>query len=213
MADERAMPWPELKRSMVAILRGVRPDEIEAVAAALFDAGFEVIEVPLNSPEPFVSIEKAVKLAPANCLIGAGTVLEAAAVDRVADAGGRLVVSPNVVPQVIARAAKHRMVSMPGVFTATEALLAIGSGASGLKFFPASVLGPSGIKAIRAILPDGIEISAVGGVSESDFVGYAAVGIRTFGLGTSLYQPGSSAEAIGKKARATVAAYDAAFGS
>lgn len=213
MADERAMPWPELKRSMVAILRGIRADEIEAIAATLIEAGFEAIEVPLNSPEPFVSIEKAVKLAPAHCLIGAGTVLEAAAVDRVADAGGRLIVSPNVVPEVIARAAKHQMVSMPGVFTATEALLAIGAGASGLKFFPASVLGPSGIKAIRAILPDGIEISAVGGVSESDFASYAAAGIRTFGLGTSLYQPGAPAEAIGKKARAVVAAYDAAFGS
>lgn len=212
MADEKAMPWPELKRSMVAILRGVRPDEIEAIAAALIEAGFEALEIPLNSPQPFVSIEKAAKLAPANCLIGAGTVLEADDVDRLASAGGRLVVSPNVVSEIITRAASHRMVSMPGVFTATEALLAVRAGASGLKFFPASVLGPPGIKAIRAILPDSVEISAVGGVSEADFAGYAAIGVRTFGLGTNLYQPGAAVEAVGKKAREMVAAYDAAFG-
>jgi 2-dehydro-3-deoxyphosphogalactonate aldolase len=213
MAELKAAPWPALKRSMVAILRGVRPSEIEAVASALIEAGFEALEIPLNSPEPFISIGKAVKLAPAGCLIGAGTVLEAGDVDRLADVGGRLVVSPNVVPEVIARAASHGMISMPGVFTATEALLAVRAGASGLKFFPASVLGPSGIKAIRAVLPDGIEISAVGGVSEADFASYAGVGVRSFGLGSNLYQPGASAETVGAKARAMVAAYDAVFGN
>jgi 2-dehydro-3-deoxyphosphogalactonate aldolase len=104
------------------------------------------------------------------------------------------------------------MITMPGVFTATEALLAIGAGASGLNFFPASVLGARGIAAIRAILPGGVEISAVGGISEADFVAYALAGIRSFGLGSSLYRPGASAAEVGAKARAAIAAYDAVFG-
>jgi 2-dehydro-3-deoxyphosphogalactonate aldolase len=212
MAETRAMPWPDLKRSMIAILRGVRPDEIEAMVSALIEAGFEAIEIPLNSPDPFTSIAKAAKLAPSHCVIGAGTVLKADDVDRLAETGGRVVVSPNVVPEVIARTVAHRMISLPGVFTATEALLAADCGASGLKFFPASVLGPGGIKAICAILPDGLEISAVGGVAEAEFAKYAAVGIRTFGLGSNLYQSGMSAGDLGSKARSIVAAYDAAFG-
>lgn len=205
-------PWPRLKRSAIAILRGIRPDEAEAVVGALIEEGFEAIEIPLNSPDPFVSIEKAAKLACGDCWIGAGTVLEPDDVDRLADVGGRLMVSPNVLPDVIARASAHGMVTMPGVFTATEALLAVRSGASGLKFFPASVLGASGIKAIRAVLPDDIEIGAVGGVSEKDFADYAAAGVRTFGLGSSLYAPGASADDVRHKAKAIIAAYDAAFG-
>ncbi|WP_088347383.1 MULTISPECIES: 2-dehydro-3-deoxy-6-phosphogalactonate aldolase [Rhodomicrobium] len=211
-AERAVIPWPELKRSLVAILRGIRPEEAEAVVAELIDAGFEAIEIPLNSPEPFVSIGKAAKFAPPGCLIGAGTVLRVADVDRLAEAGGRLMVSPNVTPEVIARAAARGMVTMPGVFTATEALLAVDAGASALKFFPASVLGPAGINAIRAVLPPALEIGAVGGVSEADFASYAAVGLRTFGLGSSLYRPGAAAADIGKKARAVVAAYDTVFG-
>jgi len=207
-----AVPWPELKRPLIAILRGIRPDEAEAIVAALIEAGFEAIEIPLNSPNPFASIETAAKLAPGHCLIGAGTVLAPEQVDALAAAGGRLMVSPNVDPQVIARAAAHGLVSMPGIFTATEALLALGAGASGLKFFPASVLGPGGIAAIRAVLPEGVAICAVGGISEADFAAYAAAGIRSFGLGSSLYGPGASAADVGGKARAAIAAYDAAFG-
>lgn len=203
--------WPRLKRSLVAILRGVRPDEIEGIAAALVEEGFEALEIPLNSPDPFASIEKAVRLAPAGCLVGAGTVLDVDDVDRLADVGGRLMISPNVEPAVIARASGHGMVSMPGVFTATEALAAARAGASALKFFPASVLGPAGIRAVRAVLPPELEIGAVGGVSEADFAAYAAAGIRTFGLGTSLYRPGMGADEVGARARAAVAAYDAAF--
>lgn len=203
--------WPQLRRSLVAILRGVRPDEIEPIAAALIEEGFEALEIPLNSPEPFASIGKAVRLAPQGCLVGAGTVLDVADVDRLADVGGRLMISPNVEPAVIARAGKKGMVSMPGVFTATEALLAARSGASALKFFPASVLGPGGIKAVRAVLPSELQIGAVGGVSEADFENYAAAGIRTFGLGTSLYRPGMSADEVRARARASIAAYDAAF--
>jgi 2-dehydro-3-deoxyphosphogalactonate aldolase len=212
-ADRSAIPWPALKRSLVAILRGIRPDEVEAVVATLIEAGFEAIEIPLNSPDPFTSIERAARLAPATCLIGAGTVLEPAEVDRLAAAGGRLMVAPNVVPEVIARATAHGMITMPGVFTATEALTAVGAGASALKFFPASALGAAGIKAIRAVLPETMEIGAVGGVSEADFAHYAEAGIRTIGLGSSLYRPGASAGEISAKAKAVITAYDAVFGS
>ena len=213
MSGHASIPWSEMKRPLIAILRGIRPHEAEAVTAALIEAGFEAIEIPLNSPDPFASIETAAKLAPGRCLIGAGTVLAPEQVDALAAAGGRLMVSPNVEPQVIARATAHGMVSMPGIFTATEALLALRAGASGLKFFPVSALGPGGITAIRAVLPESVAICAVGGISEADFAAYAAAGIRCFGLGSSLYRPGASAADVGAKARTAIAAYDAAFGS
>lgn len=204
--------WPAMKRSLVAILRGIRPEETETAVAVLAEAGFTAIEIPLNSPDPFRSIETAARSAPADCLIGAGTVLSVEDVGRLNDAGGRLMVSPNVVPAVIERAAAHGMVTMPGVMTPSEAFTAIDAGASGLKFFPASVLGASGIAAIRAVLPKDLEIGAVGGVSEESFAEYAKAGIRTFGLGSSLYKPGMAAEEIGARAAAAVKAYDAIFG-
>lgn len=206
------VPWPSLRRSLIAILRGIRPDEIEAAIAALTDAGFTAIEIPLNSPHPYRSIETAVRAAPQGCLIGAGTVLKVEEVERVNDAGGRLIVSPNTVPAVIERAAGFGMVTMPGVLTPCEAFAALDAGASGLKFFPASVLGPSGIAAIKAVLPQDIEIGAVGGVSEKTFADYAAVDVRTFGLGSSLYRPGMTAAEIAARARATIEAYDRVFG-
>jgi len=205
--------WPHLKRSMVAILRGVKPDEIAGIGTALIEEGFEAIEIPLNSPDPFESIETLAKRAPENVLIGAGTVLTEADVDRLHAAGGRLFVSPNVNPPVIACAASHGMVTMPGVFTASEALAAIEAGASGLKFFPASALGPSGIKAICAVLPPEIEVGAVGGVSDKDFAAYATVGVRSFGMGSSLYAPGMAADEVRARAKAAVSAYDKVFGA
>jgi 2-dehydro-3-deoxyphosphogalactonate aldolase len=204
--------WPNLKRSLVAILRGVRPDEIEAIATALLEEGFEAIEVPLNSPDPFISIEKTVRLAPKHCLVGAGTVLSVEDVIRLADVGGNLMISPNVEPEVIKTAAANNMITMPGVFTPTEALAAVRAGASGLKFFPASVLGANGIKAIMAVLPSDIAIGAVGGVSEKDFTEYKAAGISAFGLGSSLYKPGASADEVRAKAKAVIKAHDAVFG-
>ncbi len=204
--------WPNLKRSLIAILRGVKPDEIEAIAEALLAEGFEAIEVPLNSPDPFSSIEKAVKLAPDSALIGAGTVLTVEDVQRLENVGGNLMISPNVEPKVIESASSKGMVTMPGVFTPTEALRAVKSGASGLKFFPASVLGASGIKAIMAVLPSDIAIGAVGGVSEKDFAEYHAAGISAFGMGSSLYKPGASAKEVGEKARAVIQAYDTVYG-
>lgn len=204
-----SVAWPALRRNLVAILRGIKPEEIEAAVDALLEAGFEAIEVPLNSPDPFVSIEKARKLAPANVLIGAGTVLEASQVDRLNDVGGNLLVTPNVEPEVIRRAVSHGMVAMPGVFTPTEALLAAKCGASALKFFPASVLGPNGISAIKAILPPHLPLGAVGGVSDANFADYWKVGVRAFGLGTSLYKPGDEVSVIRERAVKNVAAYDA----
>ena len=204
--------WPSLKRSLVAILRGLKPEETAETVAALVEAGFEAIEIPLNSPDPFHSIRIAADSAPHGVLVGAGTVLDSENVDRLADAGGRLMVSPNVDPDVIRRAGDHKMVSMPGVFTPTEALRAVRAGASGLKFFPAFVLGPAGIAAIRAVLPPDIEIGAVGGVSHEDYGDYKAVGVRTFGLGSSLYKPGMKVEEIARRAKQSVAVYDQVFG-
>ncbi|MGN6549228.1 MAG: 2-dehydro-3-deoxy-6-phosphogalactonate aldolase [Pararhizobium sp.] len=206
------IPWPTMKRPLVAILRGIKPDETEATLAVLIEAGFTAIEIPLNSPDPFRSIEAAVKLAPGDCLIGAGTVLSPVDVDRLNDVGGRLVVSPNSNPAVIARAAGCGMVTMPGVMTPTEAFGAIEAGCSALKFFPANVVGPSGIAAMKAVLPKEIEIGAVGGVSDRNFADYAAVGVRTFGLGSSLYKAGMAADEVAARAAATIKAYDGVFG-
>ncbi len=206
MSDRIA--WPKLRYPLVAILRGIRPEETEAIVGALIETGFEAIEIPLNSPEPFVSIAKAVKLAPANVLIGAGTVLSVEDVDRLNDVGGRLLVSPNVDPDVIRRAGQHGMVTVPGVFTPTEAFTAIRAGASALKFFPASVLGADGIKAVCAVLPKDIPVGAVGGVSEADFATYRAAGVSCFGLGSSLYKAGFTAAEVRERAGRAVAAWD-----
>jgi len=207
------IPFPPMTYPLIAILRGLKPGETEEVVGALIETGFTAIEIPLNSPEPFRSIEIAAKMAPETCLIGAGTVLTVDDVNRLADVGGRLMVSPNVEPDVIYTAAAKGMVTMPGVFTPTEALAAAKAGATGLKFFPASVLGPSGIQAIRAVLPAELEIAAVGGVSDKNFADYAAIGLRSFGLGSSLYKPGMSRADVRARAKATIEAYDAVYGA
>jgi 2-dehydro-3-deoxyphosphogalactonate aldolase len=206
-----SIPFPPMQRPLVAILRGVRPEEAGAIVAVLIEAGMTAIEIPLNSPDPFRSIAAAVKLAPAGVLIGAGTVLTSADVDRLDDVGGRLMVSPNVDTEVLARAHRHGMVTMPGVFSPTEALLAARAGASSLKFFPASVLGASGIAAIRAVLPAGVMIAAVGGVSDRNFAEYIKGGVTAFGLGSSLYKPGMTAADVAERARVTIDAYDRAL--
>ncbi len=207
------IPFPSMKRPLIAILRGIKPEETESVVSALIENGLTAIEIPLNSPEAFKSIEIAAKMAPPGCLIGAGTVLTVDAVDSLHNAGGKLLVTPNVEPDVIIRARSYEMVSMPGVFTPTEALAAARAGATGLKFFPASVLGPSGITAIRAILPPDLVIAAVGGVSDKNFADYTKAGILAFGLGTSIYMPGMTAAEVAERAKATIYAYDAAVGA
>ena len=205
------VPFPAMKRPLIAILRGLKPDEAEGVVSVLIETGFTAIEIPLNSPDPFRSIAIAVKKASSEVLIGAGTVLTPQAVEQLHDVGGRLMVSPNVDPEVIARAGERGMVTMPGVFTATEALLAAKAGASGLKFFPASVLGASGISAIRAVLPADLMIAAVGGVSDKNFVEYTKTGVHAFGVGTSLFKPGMTVAEIAARAKATILAYDTAM--
>ncbi|WP_062014570.1 2-dehydro-3-deoxy-6-phosphogalactonate aldolase [Aureimonas sp. AU4] len=212
MTSVRSHPWPDLKRSLVAILRGIRPDEADAAVDTLVEAGFEMIEIPLNSPDAFRSIESAARRAPAHVWIGAGTVLDTGAVDSLASAGGRLLVSPNVDAAVLRRAGEHAMVTMPGVFTPTEAFAALAAGASALKFFPASVLGPGGVNAIRAVLPKDCVVGVVGGVGEGDFEGFAKVGVRTFGLGSSLYKPGMTTRDIRERADRAVLLYDRVFG-
>lgn len=205
------VPFPPMKRPLVAILRGVKPDEADGIVSVLIEAGLTAIEIPLNSPDPFRSIEIAVRRAPDGILVGAGTVLTSDDVERLHGVGGRLMVAPNVDTQVIARAGERGMVTMPGVFTPTEALLAARAGASSLKFFPASVLGASGITAIRAVLPADAMIAAVGGVSDQNFAEYVKSGIVAFGLGSSLYKPGMTAAEVATRARATINAYDIAI--
>ncbi len=206
------IPFPPMKYPLVAILRGIKPEETEGVVSALLESGLRAIEIPLNSPDPFRSIEIAAKFAPADALIGAGTVLSVEDVQKLNDVGGKLMVSPNVGVEVITAAREKGMVTLPGVLTPTEGLLALKAGATGLKFFPASVLGPSGISAIRAILPKDTMVAAVGGVSDKNFGDYASVGITAFGLGTSLYKPGMTASEARERAEITIRAYDAAIG-
>ncbi|SMO97259.1 2-dehydro-3-deoxy-6-phosphogalactonate aldolase [Paracoccus laeviglucosivorans] len=201
------MNFPTLPLPIVAILRGIRPEEIEPVVQELLESGIRAIEVPLNSPDAFRSIELAAKLAPADALIGAGTVIRVEDVAALHDVGGRLLVSPNIDEDVMSAARGHGMVTMPGVLTPTEALRAVRLGASALKFFPASVLGPAGIAAIRAILPPSTTIAAVGGVGEDNFVSFMDAGVTAFGIGTNLYRPGRSAGEVGARARAIISAY------
>lgn len=198
-----------MSRALIAILRGVRPDEAVAVGQALIDAGIERIEVPLNSPDPLDSIGALASAFGETALIGAGTVLTPDQVDEVAAVGGRLIVSPNADADVIARTRALGLQSFPGVYTATECFAALKAGAHGLKIFPAFQMGPSGLKALRDVLPPATEVYAVGGVDAPDFAAWRAIGTTGFGIGGALYKPGATPEDVSTKARALVAAYDA----
>ncbi len=202
----KAIPAPQ--RHIIAILRGILPREVQGVCEALIDAGIGIIEITLNSPDPLTSIKLAAGLFGDRVLIGAGTVLSTKDVDNVADAGGRLVVSPDTNPAVIRRSREREMVSYPGVFTPTEAFLALGAGASGLKFFPGELIGPTGIRAMRAVLPPETPVFAVGGASPANFAEYFSAGCTGFGLGSFLYKAGRTPEEVSMRAREAVAAYD-----
>lgn len=195
-------------RHIIAILRGITPPETLEVCDALVLAGITMIEVPLNSPEALRSIEDAAKVFDGRARIGAGTVLSRADVDAVADAGGQFVVSPDTNPAVIGATIERGMTSYPGVFSPTDAFTAIRSGATGLKFFPAEVLGPKGIKAMKAVLPPDIPLYAVGGANPDNFTEYFAAGCAGFGLGTYIFKPGMSAADVALRAAAAVSAYD-----
>lgn len=195
-------------KHLIAILRGITPPEAVPVCAALIEAGITLIEVPLNSPEALTSIAEAVKAFSGQAAIGAGTVLSAGDVEAVRAAGGVFVVSPDTNPDVIQRTRALGMESYPGVFSPTDAFAAIRSGATGLKFFPAEVLGPRGIKAMKAVLPPEVPLYAVGGANPDNFGEYFAAGCAGFGLGTYIFKPGMSAADVAERGRLAVAAYD-----
>jgi len=190
---------------LVAILRGVRPDEVEGIADALVEAGFAMIEVPLNSPDPLASIARLARRFGDDVLVGAGTVLDAGQALSVREAGGQLIVSPNTDVEVIAASAAAGMVSLPGYFTPSEGFAALKAGATGLKLFPAEAATPAVLKAQRAVLPRDVPVLVVGGIGPDTMAPWRAVGADGFGLGSALYKPGRSAAEVGAAARAFVA--------
>lgn len=185
---------------LVAVLRGITPEEIPAATEALMSAGFRIIEVPLNSPRPFDSLALLVKHAGPDMLVGAGTVLDVTQVKQVAATGAGLVVSPNCDTAVISAAKVLGMVTLPGVATPTEALAALAAGADGLKMFPGETLPPKAVKAWRAVLPEGTRLLPVGGITPESMGEYLAAGAAGFGIGSALYQPGITPTALRERA-------------
>jgi len=192
---------------LVAVLRGITPDEIEAIGEALVDNGFRILEVPLNSPDPFESIARLARRFGDRCLTGAGTVLKVEDVARVADAGGKLIVMPHGDVAIVREAKRLGLVCLPGVATTTEAFAALDAGADGLKMFPAEQLSPAVLKAWRAVLPKDTLVFPVGGIRPDNMAPYWAVGANGFGTGSNLYQPGADPDAV----RAVAAQYAAGF--
>ncbi|WP_043528020.1 2-dehydro-3-deoxy-6-phosphogalactonate aldolase [Litchfieldella xinjiangensis] len=195
---------------LVAILRGVTPRDAVEVGEAVLDAGIQRIEVPLNSPDPIESIRRLAEAFGTRAMIGAGTVLSTAEVREVHAAGGRLIVSPNCRPSVIAETRHLGMTSLPGIVTPSEAFDALEAGASALKLFPAVQVGIAGMQAMRAVLPKGTELYAVGGIDADNFAEWRAAGIDGAGLGSALYKPGLSAVEVSERAQALVHAWQSA---
>ena len=201
-----------MSRNVIAILRGISPAEAEPVCEALLEAGLTTIEIPLNSPQPLESIGLLARRFGAAATIGAGTVLTAQQVREVAEAGGRIIVSPSFDAEVVAETKSRKLASWPGVLTPSECFAALKAGADGLKIFPCSVIGPAGIKAMRAVLPKETLVYAVGGAGPSNFAGWFAAGVDGFGIGTALYEPGHSLAQVRQAASEIAQAYDAARG-
>ena len=199
-----------MSRPLIAILRGVNPIEAKDIAAVLIEAGITRIEVPMNSPSPLKSIEAMAKAYGDDAQIGAGTVISVETVLDVAKAGGKLIVSPNADPKVIVATKLAGLDSFPGVMTPTECFAALGAGADGLKIFPASLLGLDGLRAIRAVLPIGTQVYAVGGADHTNFAEWIDASANGFGIGSALYKPGFTPAEVATRAKAMVQAYDKA---
>jgi 2-dehydro-3-deoxyphosphogalactonate aldolase len=199
-----------MTRNIIAILRGITPEEAEPVGEALLDAGLTTIEIPLNSPKPLQSIGLLARRFGSVATIGAGTVLTAQEVRDVANAGGKIIVSPSFDADVVRETKALKLASWPGVLTPSECFAALKAGADGLKIFPCSVVGPAGVKAMRAVLPAHTAVYAVGGAGPSNFAEWFKAGITGFGIGTALYQPGNSLDQLRKAAQEIVRAYDSA---
>ena len=191
---------------LIAIIRGVKPDEAEAIARALYEGGIRIIEVPLNSLDPLTSIRSIADVLGDRALIGAGTVVDLQDVERVKGAGGQLVVAPNTNPQIVSAAVAAGLASLPGFFTPSEAFTALACGATAIKLFPAEAASPTVLKAMRAVLPKEATIIMVGGITPESMRGWTEAGADGFGLGGGLYKPGQSPEETLAKARAYVAA-------
>ncbi len=191
---------------LIAILRGIRPDEVVATGEALFDAGFRIIEVPLNSPDPLESVARLARALAGRALVGAGTVTRPEEVDAVASAGGELIVSPHCDPAVIRRSKERGLISAPGIFTPTEAFAALAAGADILKFFPGEGGSPSVIKAMAAVLPAGTRFVVVGGVAIDTMGRWLEAPVAGFGIGSALYKPGLTAAETGERAARFIAA-------
>lgn len=200
---------PPLDPPLVAILRGLPAEDAAAVGTALFDAGFRALEVPLNRPGALQAIATLAAMAPPGTLVGAGTVMSPQEVQAVAGAGGRLIVCPHCDPAVIDHAVDLGLWCVPGVGTASEAFTALRHGAHGLKLFPAEVWGPRGLKALKAVLPDGTPLWPVGGVAADNLATWTAAGATGFGIGGQLYQPGDTAATVGPRAREFISAWRA----
>ena len=194
---------------LIAILRGVRPEAVVDIGEALVAAGFLCIEVPLNSPDPFESIARLGRALGDRAIVGAGTVLSPKDVRRVADAGGQIIISPNTDPTVIRTTRDAGLLSFPGVFTPTEAFAALDAGAHALKLFPAEIAGPTGLKALSAVLPSDLRLYAVGGVRADTVAVWRSAGARGFGLGSALFRPEMSATQVGVNASSFITAWRA----
>ena len=200
-----------MSREIIAILRGIQPVEAIEITDVLIDAGISKIEVPLNSPDPFESIAAMRAHAGDRALIGAGTVLDVAQVEKLAEIGAQMVVSPDCFADVIRATKAAGMLSFPGVLTPTEAFSALRNGADGLKFFPGFKLGTDGLRALMAVLPQGTKTYAVGGAGPENFAQWVSAGATGFGIGSNIYKPGYTAEQVAQLAADIVVAYDAAF--
>ena len=194
---------------LVAILRGLTHETADDVGDILVDAGFTLIEVPLNSPRPLESIARLARRLEGRALVGAGTVLGVAAVEAVAEVGGTLIVSPNTNTAVIAAAAARGLIPVPGFLTPSEAFAALAAGARALKLFPAEAASPAVLKAVRTVLPAGTAVLPVGGISPATLAPWHAAGAAGFGIGSALFRPGVTVEALAERAAAFVAAYRA----